>query len=419
MTRPPFTDSSLEALRGHGDPVADAVIADFVRVQGITDPQYVVHQLIQHQRRLPPAEQIPSVRAYFDTPVPLPPWADVAVLRRGQEIFRVFGVHIASALFCASLPMSYAAVDGSKVLTRTAELVSNTRRRLAHTGEMLLDVMGANDDRAALPFAPETHAYQAPHGVRLFHAAVRHMLRNDAEYQRTQPGEPINQEDLLGTLTVFTVVVVEALERFGVHLDAAQRDAYVRVWLTAGYLLGIDPIALLSRREPGEVALGWEELVDLRDAIARRHVGPSASGQRLMAALLDEESEPLPFPLRGLPGACTRALIGAEYSEYLAIPPAGWTRVLLQPLPLVNRLLFNRRYYDLSGWLFARVTRSLYGNWIAVANADTDGGHPQRYRPVWRAWNLEPASERAQRVVRHPVRVSKRRRTLGTAFAAR
>ena len=92
---------------------------------------------------------------------------------------------------------------------------------------------------------------------------------------------------------------------------------------------------------------------------------------------------------------------------------------MLQPLPLVNRLLFNRRYYDLSGWLFARVTRSLYGNWIAVANADTDGGHPQRYRPVWRAWNLEPATERAQRVVLHPVRVSKRRRTLGTAFAAR
>ena len=241
MTRPPFTDSYLDALQGHGDPVADAVVADFVQVRHITDPQYVVLQLIQHQRRLPPAEQIPSVRAYFDTPVPLPPWADVAVLRRGQEIFRVFGVHIASALFCASLPMSYAAVDGSQVLTRTAELVSNTRRRLAHTGEMLLDVMGANDDRAALPFAPGTHAYDAPHGVRLFHAAVRHLLRNDAEYQRVQPGEPINQEDLLGTLTVFTVVVVEALQRFGVHLDAAQRDAYVRVWLTAGYLLGIEP----------------------------------------------------------------------------------------------------------------------------------------------------------------------------------
>jgi hypothetical protein len=419
MTRSPFTDSYLDTLRACSDPVADAVITDFVQVQGITDPQYVVQQLIQHQRTLPPAEQIPSVRAYFDTPIPLPPWADVAVLRQGQEVFRVFGVHIASALFCASLPMSYAAVDGSRVLARTAELVSNTRRRLAHTGEMLLDVMGFNDDRAALPFAPETHAYGAPHGVRLFHAAVRHMLRNDDEYDVTQRGEPINQEDLLGTLTVFTVVVVEALERFGVKLDASQRDAYLRVWLTAGFLLGIEPTALLSRRERGDVALGWEELVDLRDAIAGRHVGPSPSGQLLMSALLEEESEPLPFPLRGLPRACTRTLIGPEYSEYLAIPPPGWTRFLLQPLPLVNRLLFNRRYYDLSGWLFARVTRSLYGNWISVASADPGGGHPQRYRPVWRAWNLEPAAERAQRVVSHPLRVSKRRRTLGTAFAAR
>ena len=139
-----------------------------------------------------------------------------------------------------------------------------------------------------------------------------------------------------------------------------------------------------------------------------------------MAALLEEESEPLPFPFRGLPGACTRALIGTEYSEYLAIPPAGWTRFLLQPLPLVNRLLFNRRYYDLSGWLFARVTRSLYGNWIAVANADTDGGHPQRYRPVWRG--VEPRTgdgTRANASCSIRSRVRKRRRTLGTAFAAR
>ena len=170
---------------------------------------------------------------------------------------------------------------------------------------------------------------------------------------------------------------------------------------------------------PATVALGWEELVDLRDTIAQRHVGPSASGQRLMAALLDEESESLPFPLRGLPGACTRMLIGDRYSEYLAIPPAGWTRFLLQPLPLVNRLLFNRRYYDLSGWLFARAH--------AQPLRQLDRGCERR-RPTVVIRSATTGLARveartgvghARRVVRHPVASSKRRRTLGTAFAAR
>ena len=59
------------------------------------------------------------------------------------------------------------------------------------------------------PFGPDTYAYRAPHGVRLFHAAVRHMLRNDPTYDRAALGEPINQEDLLGTLLAFTVVVID------------------------------------------------------------------------------------------------------------------------------------------------------------------------------------------------------------------
>ena len=362
-------------------------------------------------------EQLPSVRRYFDTPFDLPHWAEADVLREGQEFFRVFGVHIASALFCASLPMSYAAVDGAQVLTRTAELVSNTRRRLAQTGEMLLDVMGVNDEGDAEPFAPGTCAYAAPHGVRLFHAAVRHMLRTDPDYDAAALGEPINQEDLLGTLTTFTVVVVESLVRFGVPVDARQRDAYARLWLTAGYLLGIEPELLQSRVRDDGAPLQWDELVAVRDVIAARHAGPSSSGRTLMAALLAEQREPLPVLLRGLPRACTRHLIGREYSEFLAIPPAGWTALLLRPLPLVNRILFRRRYYDLAGWLFAHVTRDMYRTWISAGSPDGSGVHPWRYRPIARAWKLEPAGTRARRVLRHPVDVSRERRERGTAFA--
>jgi ER-bound oxygenase mpaB/B'/Rubber oxygenase, catalytic domain len=417
MSRPPFTDDYLASLRACGDPEGDAVVADFVAEVGDANPKLLVQELIQHQRTLPPERQVPSVREYFARAAPLPAWADADVLRHGQEVFSVFGVHIASALFCASLPMSYTAVDGTQVLLRTAELVSHTRRRVAQTGEMLLDVMGANDPPGTPPFAADAPSYRAPHGVRLFHAAVRHMLRNDPGYDREALGEPINQEDLLGTLVAFTVVVIEALERFGVPLAAEQRDAYVRLWLTAGVLLGITPESLESRRQDGPLAIGWEELVALRDAIARRQAGASTAGRVLMAALLAEQSEAMPFPLKALPRSCTRYLIGDEYCDYLAVPAAGWTGLLLRPLPVVNRVLFGRVYYDLAGWLSAKVTRRLYRAWIARAAGP--GPHPWRYEPVVRSWKLEPAPTRALRVARHPVRAHRDRRALRTAFAIR
>jgi len=419
MTRPAFTDDVLDSLRQRGDPVADQVVGDFIQARGVVEPRELVQLLIREREALPEREQLQSVRDYFDQPVPLPTWAEAALLREGQEFFAVFGVHIASALFCASLPMSYAAVDGSQVLTRTAELVSHTRRRLAQTGQMLLDVMGANDDHDATPFAPGTPSYRAPHGVRLFHAAVRRMLRADRNYDPAKLGEPINQEDLLGTLISFTVVVIDSLERFGIRVEARQRDAYVRLWLTAGFLLGIEPDLLLTRNGSGDEPLDWDELCALRDLIARRHAGPSTSGRILMAALLAEETEPLPFFLRGLPRACTRHLIGEPYIGYLAIPPAPLASVLLRPLPLVNSLLFRRRYYDLTGWLFARVTRDMYRSWIAASDPGDAGQHPWRYEPIERAWKLEPVRTRATRVARHPIEVTRGRRAAGTAFSAR
>jgi hypothetical protein len=417
MTRREFTDAYLESLRAVGDPEADEIVDDFVQAAGQTDPKYLVQRLMKHQRTLPEPEQVPSVRDYFERPVALPPWADVETLRRGQRFFSTFGIHIASALYCASLPMSYTSGRGSQVLTHTMAMVSDTRRRLAQTGEMLLDVMGANDAADALPFGPGTAAYRAPRGVRLFHAAVRSMLRNDPNYDRCTIGEPINQEDLLGTLATFTVVVVDALQRFGVPVSDADRDAYVRLWLTTGYLLGIEPTLLLSRHHPGPVPLTWEELVALSELIEKRHAGPSTAGRTLMEALLEEEADALPFGLKRLPSACTRHLIGDDHSDDLAVPPAGWTRVLLRPLPIVNRTLFARVYYDLSGWLFAKLARNLYRSWIA--RSSPGGPHPWRYDPVQQPWKLGPAHTRVLRVARHPVRNGVYRCAEGTAFAAR
>ena len=81
MSPPQFTNEYLDGMRRCGDPVADDVVEEFVRVGGVDDPRYLVQRLIAHQRELPPADQVPAVRAYFAQHADLPEWADIATLR--------------------------------------------------------------------------------------------------------------------------------------------------------------------------------------------------------------------------------------------------------------------------------------------------------------------------------------------------
>ena len=106
---------------------------------------------------------------------------------------------------------------------------------------MLLDAM-AFADSAAEPLRPDSRAYQAARGVRLFHGAVRHTILAQPEFRWPQDelGVPVNQEDLLGTLAAFTVTVIESLDEMGVTCTVEDRDAYLHLWLAIGHLLGVD-----------------------------------------------------------------------------------------------------------------------------------------------------------------------------------
>ena len=141
-------------------------------------------------------------------------------------------------------------------------------------------------------------------------------------------GMPINQEDLLGTLIVFTIVALDAIADLGVDLTSQkgtkQRDAYVHFWLVVGHLLGIDYDALRDPPlAPTEVPLTYDELSMISTSIFRRQAAASIDGQILMASLLEKISNELPWFLRAYPAAATRGLIGMERADMLGVPPPG------------------------------------------------------------------------------------------------
>src|SRR5262249_58300858 len=208
-------------------------------------------------------------------------------------------------------------------------------RRIAETGQMLLDVMAAND-QSLPPLSPDTVAYKAARGVRLFHAAVRHWILSDPEkeWDADRLGVPINQEDLLGTLAAVTVVMIESLEKMGVSVDERQRDAYVHLWLVVGHLMGIDYQLVLPRDFPSdEQPLFYSDVRRLRGEILRRSAGESSGGRILMRALLEAMDRSMPPLFKDLPRALTRHLIGGGDAAMLHAPQGGVVSVPVRGRP--------------------------------------------------------------------------------------
>ncbi len=307
-----WTDALLDRMRQLGDPVADRPVGAVLERGGVDAVRSIMQTLVRVDQPVP--EQLPDeIRAYLVDTLPLPEWADARKVERGQQLFETWGLQIACCLFCASLPSSYAAAKGVKVLYLTARLDTDARRRVMETGQFLIDVgtVGGLDENGK--------GRRTIQRVRLMHAAVRHLIRarNELTPGMWHPdwGTPINQEDLAGTLMAFSYVFSDPMRRLGVRVPAEDVDAYLHLWNVIGHLLGMRDELLV--RDGADAAA-------LVDAIRRRQFKESAEGQELTRALLDlmDELTPLHRFDDTIP-PLVRHLIGDETADLLGVPKSN------------------------------------------------------------------------------------------------
>jgi hypothetical protein len=314
-----WTDAVLDRMRELGDPVADMPVAAVLERGGVDAVNDIMRTLVRVDQPVP--DELPDeLQDYLVETLPLPDWADMGKIKRGQQLFETWGVLITLCLFCASLPAAYAAANGVKVLYLTARLDTDARRRVMETGQFLMDVVavGGLDEGGK--------GRRTIQRVRLMHAAVRHLIKARNELTpgmwHAEWGTPINQEDLAGTLLTFSYVPVEPMRRLGVHVSAKDVDAYLHLWNVIGHLLGVRD-ELLMRDVSDATAL-----VDL---IRRRQFQASPEGQHMALALLNllDELTPLHRFDDTIP-PLIRHLIGDETADLLLVPDSdladdlGW-----------------------------------------------------------------------------------------------
>jgi hypothetical protein len=327
-----WTNEILDEARGQGDSVADPVVAELFRDGDIGAVNQLMRTLVVDDGL--PSERLPAVVRDYLARTAAPPDIESAQMQLAQEVFGVVGPEILAVLGFYSLPADYAAKKGVQVLYRTGRLITNPTRRVFETTQMVVDVMAAGG------LGPEGRGLRSAQKVRLMHAAVRHLMTHDPQNPWDPAlGTPVNQEDLAGTLMSFSFLVLDGLQRLGAKLSQADRDAYFAAWMSVGRVMGIKDELIPNDLEEGRA---------LTQLIHERQVAGSPEGVALAHALVEGYQGLLPLLLKGAPVSLIHFFLdedpftGQNVAELLGMPPADWTRYVVDLVVHVERFFGER-----------------------------------------------------------------------------
>jgi hypothetical protein len=308
-----YTDTLLDRLRFVGDPEPDRIIAELARSGQIESVNQILRYLIHNSQPIP-TELPDNIQVWLRDTAKLPAWVDRARVDRATTFFVEHGMPITLLLSTSGLIGCYAAQKGVKVLTFTYRMGQNPYHRIAETGQFVLSALTPGG------LFEQGKGLLATLKVRLMHAAVRHLIQESGRWDTAELGLPINQEDLLGTLMVFSYGIVWGLRELGIKVTEQEAEDFLYAWRVIGTMLGIDPTVMPPT---------CQDAHDLALLIAQRNHGPSPEGVEMTKALLRMHSNLLPGSLfDGIVPALIRKTIGDQLADWLEIPRSSWEVVI-------------------------------------------------------------------------------------------
>ena len=332
-----WTNQFLDDARLSGDTEADQVVSELFRNGQLDAVNSLMRTLVVNDGL--PSDLLPKEVLDYLERTGTTPSVDAAQVKLGEEVFGMLGPEILAVLGFYSLPADYAAKKGVQVLYRTGRLITNPVRRVFETTQMVVDVMAPGG------LTPSGRGIRSAQKVRLMHAAVRHLLSHDPSHPWDPAfGVPINQEDLAGTLMSFSFLVLNGLERLGVELEPADRDAYFQAWMVIGQVMGVRADLIPSDIEQGRA---------LTQLIHQRQIVSSPEGVALAAALVKGYQALFPELLKGAPVSLIHFFLdrdpftGENIAAMLGLPPADWIRYVAGLMVHVDRF-FGERNIDSS-----------------------------------------------------------------------
>ncbi|KPC55060.1 oxygenase MpaB family protein [Amantichitinum ursilacus] len=326
MSKPIWSDAALDALKQTGDPLADDCMAALIAHGESAHANAVLSQMETDAAW--PDDIPPELRAYLDATAGLPASVDMRRIESAQAFFTAFGIQFGVSLLCRSLPVLYAGKKGgAQVLASTGKLTNQFQRRASETLRFILN--------AAEPggLNPGGKGLLTIRKVRLMHAAIRFYAKRThgwpAKDWPAEWGEPVNQEELVGTMLAFSLEAVAGLRAMGVKVSKQQEEDQLYLWKTIGLVLGIVPQAMPRHASDGNKI--WK-------ALGRRNFGPSEAGRMLTQSHVAFLQENLPHEMRGLVPDLMVQLLGRKVAAMLGLRASVWWDWLIDLARIVFRI---------------------------------------------------------------------------------
>ncbi|WP_407547645.1 oxygenase MpaB family protein [Streptomyces sp. Pv4-95] len=315
-----YTQASMNALRSAGDELADATVATLFERGEVGKFNTLMRYVSTVGQELP--EGLPEVaREYLHETSAPPAWVDWEEMERARLFFIDNNVHISTALSFASMPACYVVPHIAKLLSATHSL-KYPSKRMAETGQFTVYLMQPDAFEAGGRFLP------AAQKVRLLHASIRHHLTRENRWDAADLGTPICQEDMIGGQMMFSIQVLDALHRLGIHMSTQGAEAYYYAWRVVGAMLGVDQ---------NHVPQNLQAAREFSDLYMTRHMGPSEEGAHLTRQLIDLYEEVVPGTLFDpVVGALIRYLIGDTCADWLQVPRSPWDTAVKAAPALLN-----------------------------------------------------------------------------------
>ncbi|WP_275006204.1 oxygenase MpaB family protein [Promicromonospora iranensis] len=300
-------DLMLRALQA-GDPLADAVIAEFDQL-GRPARAALGRGLAEGRASVPDAP--PAVAALLAHTEAVHGWVSAELLDEGDRTSLAVPPHWRSLAFVGgSLAHTYRSPAIARLLVGTGRLTTAAPRRLAETGLWNASVVLPRGLRHGAP------GYVQTVQVRLLHARVRATATAHG-WDAGQWGVPINQADVARTWLDFTVVPFTFLEGIGYRLTDEEQSRLYRYWWYVGHLLGLDEEFFLGIEDHQQAG----ELLDLLDSTS---AAPDENSRALVAALFDAATANLAaLPQSPLDASGWRDLLNALAGRYHGDAAAG------------------------------------------------------------------------------------------------
>lgn len=300
-----------------------------------------------------------------------PPWVDWARVRRGGEAFLRTGMLGGFVLGAGSLMAGYAQPAGNKPLAMSGRLETQASRRLAETSRFVWQVTRPGGLRR------DGEGFAITVKVRLMHAMVRRLLWKSGRWDAAAWGEPINQHDMMGTLLLFSSVLVQGVRKLGCDVRDDEADDLIHLWRYVGHLIGVEPELAPS---------SFAEARHREDLLLATQGEPDADGRALALALIrhmetsapSDEARKQAIRQQGFAHGLARGLLGDAMADGLGLRDDRWKHAVPAIAAITRPLERTRRAMGPIG--DARALRRGLAYW-ATATRLGERGQPAEFRP--------------------------------------